>query len=175
MPLTQGLYLEGSVDLREGEIVMDGILTDTLTGSNGAGVILPFGRAVIYAAGATGVNERAILTLPTAAAQVIRGVAVATDTIERQPGVTVDGNGNLGYPASGSVTVDFPSFVTRGMIAVRAVEAVLKGDAVTTVITVGATQGAFGKTANASQIACPASWEWATTTSANGIGIIWLK
>jgi hypothetical protein len=67
------------------------------------------------------------------------------------------------------------SICTKGIIAVRTVEAVIKGDVVTTRITVGATQGLFGKTADAANIACPTLWEWYSSAAANGIGLIYLK
>lgn len=175
MPITQGIYLEAAPDLREGEIVMAGVTTDQLSGINALGAILPFGRAVIFAAGSTGSHERTLLTLPSAAGQVIRGVAVATDKIERIPGTTVDANGNLGYPVSGSAIVEVASFCTRGIIAVRTTEAVTKGSAVSALITAGATQGTFGTTTSASQIACPTTWEWFTAAAANAIALLWLK
>ena len=175
MPINQGAYLEGSTDLREGEIVMAGVTTDQLSGWNADAVILPFGRGCIFAPSATGTHERAALILPTTAGQIIRGVLVATDTIERRPGVSVDGNGNPGYPLPSSGQAVIATYATKGMIAVRAIENVTKGDAVTCVITVGPNQGVFGRTANASQIACPTTWEWATTTASGGIGILYIK
>lgn len=175
MPISQGSYLETSTDLREGEITYAGVTTDQLSGVNASGAILPFGRGVIYHSTATGMMERCTLTLPSAAGQVIRGVAVATDTIERQQGVTVDANSNPGYPVAGNATVDMMSYCTKGMIAVKTIEAVVKGDAVTCLITAGATQGQFGKTADATRIACPSTWEWATTTASGAIGQIYLK
>lgn len=175
MPLSQGAYLETSTDLREGEIVYAGVTTDQLSCMNGSTtVILPFGRAVVFAAAASGMDSKCLVTLPSAAG-TIRGISVATDTSERATGVTVDTNGNPGYPVQGSATAELASYATKGIIAVKANEAVVKGDTVTTRITAGANQGTFGKTTDASNIACPTNWEWATTTAANGIGLIYMR
>jgi hypothetical protein len=171
MPITQGAYLETSFDLREGEIAMAGVTTDQLSAVNAQGAVLPFGRGVIFAAGTTGSHERTLLMLPTTAGQTIRGVSVATDIIER----TVDANGNPGYPAAGSPQVTVMSYCTKGIIAVRTVEAVVKGQAVSTLITPGATQGLFGTTVDATRIACPTNWEWYSSAASGAIALLYLK
>jgi hypothetical protein len=174
MPITVGQYADTLSSLMEGEIAMMGVTTDQLSAVNALGLILPFGRAVVQAPGSTGIHEKNLVTLPTAAAQVIRGISVATDTVSRY----LDANGNAGYAPAGVSATMVPSvmsIVTKGMIWVKALEAVIKGDPVTTRITVGATQGQFGKTTDAANIACPISWEWYSTVAVNGFGLIYLK
>jgi hypothetical protein len=179
MPLTDVTRkLDRQVDLREGDFSDAGLTTDVLTWVNGEVIVVPFGRALIYAPTATGIRVNNIMKMPDTAGQVIRGISLATDTIERMPN-TIDASGSVGYPPNqtGSnigLTI-MGGCAVKGMMAVKATEAVVKGDAVSTIITAGATRGAFAKTVDAARIACPSTWEWFTTTAVNGIGLIWMK
>lgn len=181
MPITQFPYMESTADLREGIIAMSGVDTSVLSAYNADSVILPFGHGVTFSAvagAATGTHENAGLILPTASTQTIRGVLIATDTIERLPGITIDANSKLGYPLkNASVTVP-PAYVNKGIIAVRAAQAVAKGDPVACVYAAGTTRGMWGKDVNAvgatTATVCP-NWEWLTTTAVNAVGLIYLK
>lgn len=173
--INQGKYSWEQPDLYEGDIPVTGYLTEKVSGLNAMTAIIPFGRGVYRDAASTGMGEKNLLRLPSAAGQVIRGVALSTAAIARVPGVTVDNNGDLGYPAKGSDYFRLMSIITRGVIAVRAIESVAVGDPVTCVITAGANQGVFGKTTSASQIVCPTTWEWIKGASAGGTGWIHLK
>lgn len=182
MPITQVPYMEGAADLREGIIAMTGVDTSILSAYNADSVVLPFGRGVTFSAAAgaaTGTHENAGLILPTALNQVIRGVLIATDTIERLPGISIDANSNLGYPLRTASPTVPPSYVTKGIIAVKPVQNVVKGDPVFCVYAAGASRGLWGKDAAAAgattATACPTTWEWLTTTAANSIGLIYLK
>jgi hypothetical protein len=178
MPLptiNQGKYQWELANLMEGEIPNQGVLIEKLTGLNMSTVIIPFGRGIVRDASANGQNEKNRVRLPGAAGEVIRGVALFTGSIANIPGVSVTAAGDLGYPARGADGFKLMTYVTRGVIAVKAIEAVVYGDPVTCVITAGANQGVFGKTANASQIACPTSWEWVKPAAAGEIGHIHLK
>lgn len=178
MPLTIGPDLADSPSFNEGCLAMGLITADFLTGANADAVVLPYGRAVTFGAtapkAAKGSHENAWLILPTTAGQIIRGILMENPAIERCA-ATTDAFGNLGYPLPGQVPAALPAYATKGIIWVRTTEAVLKGDAVTTLITVGASQGRFGKTANASQIACPATWEWHSSAAANAPAMIYIK
>lgn len=173
--ITQGQYLWEFPDIREGEIPNTARDVEALTGVNYMNKVLPFGRGVTFDPASSGMNEKTLLMLPTAAGQLIKGVAMWTGTIAAVPGQSIDAFNDLGYPARGSADRRTASFLTEGMIAVRATEAVSIGDPVTCLITVGANHGCFGKTTNATQIACLSTWEWKTTTAAGKIGIIHLK
>jgi len=172
MPIAVGYLASG---LQEGSIARTGVTTDILSSVNGMSIILPFGRALIYAPGSTGTHEKTIVLLPNTAGQVIRGVSVLTDSISPQ----LDAFGREGFPPalvanSLLMPVVFGRMI-KGYIAVQVVEAVLVGDVPTAIITVGANQGRFGKTPGATQIICPATWEYATAAAPNGIALILMK
>lgn len=179
MPLTQSFFLEAATDLREGTISMSGPETTIMSGYNADTVVIPFGYGLTFSAAAGAAidtHEDAGLILPTTLNQVIRGVALATDTIERMPSVTVDGSGRLGYPLRTAVTNRMVSYLTKGVIAVRAAEAIVKGDPVFCVYAAGATRGQFAKsTLSTTATACPTTWEWLTTTASGSLGLIYLK
>lgn len=170
MPMVQGGYLADATDLREGMVAMMGVTTDQLSGVNGLGLIFPYGRGVVFGASTKGTHENSILVLPTTAGQVIRGVTPHTDKITQ----TRDAFGNWGYPPAGAANVTMMSRFIRGYIAVRAIENVIAGDSVSCLITVGADQGKFGKTVDATRLACPTHWAWATTTALGAIGLLYL-
>lgn len=114
MPLTD------SKDLLDGDRLFEGQLlypkdSDIWAADNEDSVILVFGRLLAW-----GATEQGVL-LPVDANSAPAGIAMATDTIEKRLGYSLNTDGDMGYPLKHRV-----SLVRKGVIGVRVVQAVTR-------------------------------------------------
>lgn len=132
----------------------------TATGPN---VIVPFGIGVVR-----GASDN-LIAIPSATGQYFMGIALATDTIEKRAGYSIDSDGIMGWPARSVL-----SYLRRGIVAVPVTTDCVQGGAVYCIHTGGAGQpvGHFRKDANTDKAdLVPNAVFWKTLTAA-GLGLI---
>lgn len=118
MPLTD------SKDLLDGDRLFEGQLlypkdTDIWPADNEDSVILVFGRLVVW-----GTAEQGVI-LPVDANSAPAGIAMATDTIEKRLGYSLNDDGDMGYPLKHRV-----SLVRKGVIGVKVTQSVTRSSPV---------------------------------------------
>lgn len=145
-------------DLLLGEIVeIPGYAPIKLAGTNKHAGILPFGSAVVIATGASDTHEDAGVFLPADNNSVFSGIALASPSIERVSGWSVDTNGVFGYPQNpvGSViaAIHQPTILVAGVVGVRVRGTVSRGDQAFFIFTpdAGQSKGEFLNNANTSK------------------------
>jgi hypothetical protein len=107
-------------DLLDGDRLYEGQLlypkdADIWAADNEDTQILVFGRLLVWGAAEEGV------LLPVDANSIPAGIAMATDTIEKRSGYSLNADNDMGYPLKHRV-----SLVRRGVIGVKVVQAVTK-------------------------------------------------
>lgn len=134
--LSSAKLFEGQVATTEPSVIRTGINADT--------AILVFGRALVKG---TGDDD---LILPAGAGGILLGIAMATDTIEKRTGHSVNSDGDMGYPVDYAV-----SYLIRGVIGVKVGQAVTPASNVFYVHTAftGAAVGTFRADANTDKAA----------------------
>jgi len=134
-----------------------------LSGTNAQAAILTFGLGLVRGA------SDDLLVLPDGTGGVFMGVALASDSIEKRSGYSLDANGDMGWPSDYTV-----SYVRRGLVAVPVDSDCVQGGPVYLIHTASSGQvpGHFRKDANTDQAdLVPNAVFWKTLTAA-GLGLV---